>query len=133
MDLIKANFQSYVAQTGFEELARRFIVKSGDNNKLSFIPDYVGRIWNKQTEIDVAAINHAEKIILLGECKWTTSKVGENVLDELIQKVHTLNKIKDYTVKFVLFSKNGFTGKLIKRAKKDNTLLFVGGNFKKVI
>ncbi len=132
MEIIKDNHASFVGKTGFEELARRFITQMGDTHKLSFIPDYIGRIWNKKAEIDIAAINKKTHNILIGECKWTGSKVNSKTLDCLIERSDALPRIKDYKKQYVLFSKSGFTSNLLKRAREENILLFKGANFEKV-
>lgn len=128
MDIIKTSFSSYVGRTGFEEMARGCIIKLGDQKKLSFVPDYVGRIWNKKTEIDVAAIENKSGNILLGECKWTNKKMPEAELDKLKEKAALLSKINAYNILYALFSKKGFTSGLMKQAKKEGILLFEGAN-----
>lgn len=132
MDIIKEQHDAFVGKTGFEELARRFITKLGDNHQLPFIPDYIGRIWNKQAEIDIVAINKKSQNILLGECKWTGKKMTSAVLDTLIQKSNLLPRINNYNIHFTLFSKSGFTSDLLKRARKENVFLFKGADFKQI-
>lgn len=133
LDIIKEKFNTYVARNGFEELCRRYITTIGDSGNLSFIPDDIGRIWNRNVEIDIAAINTKDKHLLLGECKWTNTKVNENILKELKTKSLKLRNIKTYTITYALFSKSGFTKGLKAIAKEENILLFDGADFKRVL
>jgi hypothetical protein len=76
---------------------------------LPFMPDRVGSAWNQNVQIDVAAINRPERMILLGECKWTALPVERKVLQELIEKT---NKIVPsdgkWKIQYILFSRNGW-------------------------
>lgn len=132
MQSIKEQHDAFVGKTGFEELSRRFITNLGDREQLSFMPDYIGRIWDKKIEIDVVAINKKSKNILLGECKWSQRKTTDAILDNLIKKSDALTKISGYKIHFALFSKSGFTANLIKRAEKEHVLLFQGAEFEQV-
>lgn len=129
MEEIRINFPAYVAQSGFEELCRREIAVRGDRGELPFQPHYVGKIWNRKAEIDIAAIDAKSKSALLGECKWTERPVGEEILNELLQKIQFFAKISSYKIHIALFSKSGFTSALIKNAAKKNVLLFSKKNF----
>lgn len=126
MGIIQATKDAFVEKTGYEELARRLITRLGDEQKLPFAPDHIGRIWNRSVEIDVAAIEPRTRNILLGECKWTSKKVTHRVLDDLMGKSERLPRIKDYKKQFALFSKAGFTDSLVRRASEEKVLLFQG-------
>jgi uncharacterized protein len=121
---IKAMFPAYVARSGFEEICRREIALRGDRGNLPFQPHYVGRIWNRRTEIDIAAIDTMSKSVLLGECKWTDRAIGEDVLESLRKKLELLPGLASYKVHFALFSKSGFTSSLIKKMDKEGFYLF---------
>jgi hypothetical protein len=133
MTIISQNFDSFVGKTAYEELARKLIIKLGDTNKLSFMPEYVGRVWNKKVEIDIAAINKKSQIVLLGECKWSRKKMNINDLDMLGNKSKLLPKVKDYRIQYALFSKNGFTAALIEKARIENVMLFQHANLERLV
>ncbi|MBN1984054.1 MAG: ATP-binding protein [Chitinivibrionales bacterium] len=120
---IKEILPVYVARNGFEEICRREIASRGDAGKLSFNPHYIGRLWNKKAEIDVAAIDNKNKCALLGECKWTEKSIGDDILQKLISKTTLFPQLRSYKIHFVLFAKNGFTTSLVRRAKKERVLL----------
>jgi AAA+ ATPase superfamily predicted ATPase len=90
--------------------------------RLGFTPSIVGRWWNRQQEIDVAAFG--EGTAMLGECKWSRRAVGVNVLDDLKQKVQFLIEQQEWdSVRYALFSRSGFTPALQKRAEQEAVLL----------
>lgn len=121
---IKPDLDHFVA-AAFEEAAITFIGKLAQAGELDFIPERIGGWWNRETEIDALAINHSEKIALVGECKWTVHPVGQSVLDDLRLKVEVLMKNHEINkVQFALFARNGFTPDLKDRSEKEGILLF---------
>jgi len=73
----------------------------------------VGRWWYKQAEIDVVGLDEQTNTLLLGECKWTTSRVGVGLLDDLEALTEDVRwNGTDRTVQYVLFSRSGFTDEL---------------------
>lgn len=73
----------------------------------------VGTWWHDGEEIDVVAVNEAAGRILLGECKWTNTPVGEGVLADLERKTAAVRwRGDDRTEQFALFSRSGFTAGL---------------------
>lgn len=49
----------------------------------------LGRYWDNQTEIDIAAIDPEGKNLILGECKYWSEPVGINILTALEEKGKT--------------------------------------------
>lgn len=121
---IASRFNVFVARSGFERICRKFIMVSGDAKRLPFEPIEVGRLWNREVEIDVAAIDKKSKSALLGECKWTERPIACDVLDELQNKARSLKSIASFKKHFALFSKSGFTKDVVEKAKSENLLLF---------
>lgn len=72
----------------------------------------VGRQWGAHYEIDIAGVDRANRLVLAGECKWSNLKVGLSVLRELQQTVHEQKLTVSSGIKWVLFSKCGFTDDL---------------------
>lgn len=98
----------------FEEMARRFVWQLARLGKLPFVPEQVGGWWSPTAEADVVAINRAERVLLVGECKWASRPVGQNVLNDLKQRAKLLEGEADWSqVYYALFSRNGFTDSLI--------------------
>jgi uncharacterized protein len=126
-EIVRANFDSYVGNTGYEELARRLIGRLGDAHKLSFAPEYVGRAWTRNVELDVVAVGWKHKCVLVGECKWQNTRVTDAVLDSLIERTESFRNFAGFKKHYALFSKAGFSASLEKRAARENVLLFSGG------
>jgi AAA+ ATPase superfamily predicted ATPase len=111
--------------TTFEEAAITFTGHLAQAGKLTFIPDRIGGWWNRDTEIDVLAVNLTEKVALLGECKWSVHPVGIKVLDDLKHKALIL--MKDYDIlqaQFVLFARTGFSPELQETADREGVRLY---------
>ena len=73
----------------------------------------VGRWWYGGEEIDVVGIDRDTNTLLLGECKWTTAPVGRNVFDDLTALEPDVRwQGTDRAVRYVLFSRAGFTDEL---------------------
>lgn len=69
-----------------------------------------GTWWYGEDEIDVAAVNEDEQRLLLGECKWTQSPVGRDLLTDLERKAERVRWRGDEREEvFALFSRSGFT------------------------
>lgn len=106
----------------FEEVCRSYVRKGGAKG-LKF--NIVGRWWSKDAEIDVVAINEDENSILFGEAKWSTKKIGTDVLADLKKKALSVewgkkNRRREY---YVLFSKKGFTEEMKRVAEKEGIIL----------
>lgn len=84
----------------------------------------IGKWWSKDEEIDIVALDEETKTAYFGECKWSNKKVGEDIYQALIRKSQLIDWHKDKRKeKFILFSKNGFTSRMIEISKKENVLL----------
>jgi AAA+ ATPase superfamily predicted ATPase len=106
----------------FEEVCRSYVRKGGAKG-LKF--NIVGRWWSKDAEIDVVAINEDENSILFGEAKWSTKKIGTDVLADLKKKALSVewgkkNRRREY---YVLFSRKGFTEEMKRVAEKEGIIL----------
>jgi hypothetical protein len=82
-------------------------------------------------EIDVVAISHKEDAVLLGECKWHSSKMGPDVLANLRERSEQLKHIGGFKRHFALFSRSGFTKRLQSQALEEGVILFDGPDFKR--
>ena len=79
----------------------------------------LGSWWDKRVEIDIVGINNTTHDVLFGECKWSQSPVGLDVLKDLYNKAHHVpwhrNDRREW---FVLASRSGFQDALIERARR---------------
>ena len=82
----------------------------------------VGRHWDRQREIDVAAVDSENRVVFAGECKWHQRALGLNALSELREKVR--QTWPDASPRLGLFSRGGFTSALERQAAQEGSLLF---------
>ncbi|HLD45038.1 MAG TPA: ATP-binding protein [bacterium] len=120
---ITDQFDSFVGKEGFEALCRQWLVSQADQNKLPFNPDVIGKYWDSNIEIDLAALNKKQQALIVGEAKWTNEKCGLGVLQELNRKTEYINKKFGFHINKFIFSKAGFAAPLIERARIENVRL----------
>jgi AAA+ ATPase superfamily predicted ATPase len=82
---IREGLRAFVGQTAFEELSRQWVTEVGQAGELPFAIQEVGSHWSREVQVDVVAVNWAERAILLGECKWGTDAVDRATVRELIE------------------------------------------------
>jgi uncharacterized protein len=85
----------------------------------------VGRVWAANYDLDVAG-ELLDGATLFGECKWWKDKVGENVLERLLEtSAQAKYGTSDERTQYLLFSKSGFTPALKVRARQNKALHLV--------
>ena len=82
----------------------------------------IGRYWDSSTEIDLIGFDSGRENALIGEIKWTNKQVEYRVLNALIAKAESLEKLKECKKTFLIVSRSGFQKSLLKM-KKDNVIL----------
>ena len=110
---IKSELRAFVGLS-FEKLAQKWVVTQARAGKLPFAPEAVGSHWSRRVQVDVVAINHQSREILLGECKWGEGKVKRQVVRELIEQKgpkvrQELRNGEDYSFHYAVFARTGFT------------------------
>lgn len=103
------------------------------NGAISFVPSRIGSYWlndfDGDTEIDVMAVDHPNKRVFAGECKYHTNPVDAPVYFALKEKVEEAAEIRrafpGYEVVFGVFSKSGFTQRMLDTAKENTGLLLI--------
>ncbi|OGO17824.1 MAG: hypothetical protein A2Z14_07150 [Chloroflexi bacterium RBG_16_48_8] len=120
---IRPDFEIYMGQ-GFEEAAREHVARLARAGELPFLPERIGSWWDREAEIDIVAVSDTERLIMLGECKWSSRPVGVNILQGLQVKAHELLKSGHWkNVQYILFSKSGFTPAMIVEATEKGIRL----------
>ena len=93
----------------------------------------MGRTGNARNgfiyEIDVAGVGARNKLVAVGECKWSQRRVGLSVLKLLQEKVLANNLPVSSSCRYFLFSRSGFSSELEKEAKKNSRLVLVNSPF----
>lgn len=106
----------------FEEISRQSLRSSG----IPYVFNRIGSYWEKTVEIDVCAVDEADKVCVLGECKYWKKSVDMKVYSQLREKSQSIKELKDYKTIYALFSKSGFTDEIL-NMKSDELLLFDKG------
>lgn len=126
MEKIKRNFIDNHVALVYESLCLEKMWGLNKENKLPFQLGRVGRWWDKNTEIDICGLNDDTGEIILGECKYTNSKVDINLFYGLMEKGKQIKWNKSNRQEYyILFSRSGFTQRLEELAEKRNDLLLV--------
>ena len=133
LDEIRKDFvQKFVAFT-YEDICRNIFADLCKNGRISFAPSRIGSYWlndiDGDTEIDVMAVDHQNKRVFAGECKYHEKPVDVSVYFALKKKVESVTEIGKayprYDVIFGVFSKSGFTQRMLDTAKTDTGLILI--------
>ena len=118
--MIAPNLSHYMGEI-FEDVCRQYVSLYW-GEKLKVAPKRVGAHWDSNLEIDVLTEN-VDESHWFGECKWWKAPVGENILNRLIEKATQVPDRWNQTPRYILFSANGFTEGLRRRAEKEHICL----------
>ena len=136
LDEIQKDFiEKFVAFT-YEDICKDIFVKLCKGGEVSFTPSHIGSYWlndfDGDTEIDVMAVDQQNKRIFAGECKYHNKPVDAPVYFALKEKVARTDEIRkaypNYTVTFGVFSKSGFTQRLLDAAGENPDILLFEGD-----
>ena len=111
-DIVEPEISDYVSEF-FEELCIQKLPELLSRDYTS-----IGRWWYQEHEIDVVGLKKNGKI--LGECKYTSSKVGKGLLSDLESKENEIRE--DGDTEYVLFSKSDFTDELKQESERREDL-----------
>lgn len=109
----------------YEEICRSLFIQLCKTGDIEFNAKCVGAYWNNHCEIDLMALNEAEKQVFVGECKYKNKPVDADVLFELMKKAENITELKGYHIQYILFSKSGFTKRLMDQAKDQGSIVLV--------
>ena len=120
---IGEQFRAFVGQTAFEDLCREWVLVHARAGRLPFTPEIVGSHWASDAQVDVVALNWRDREILLGECKWGSSRVGRSVVRELVGKASKVVPENDWQVHYAFFARAGFTDAARAEAEAEGAIL----------
>ncbi|MCK6603679.1 MAG: ATP-binding protein [Ignavibacteriaceae bacterium] len=122
LKVIEEGFQIYRGFI-FEDVCRDFIrINSGISG---FENDFIGSWWNGKAEIDIVCTGLNGEIAV-GECKFTNSKTGINILEDLEKRASLMTQKK--IAKYLLFSGSGFTEELLNLKERREDLELISFN-----
>ncbi len=122
---IKKGFVENYASFVYEDVCRERIWELSATGEWTFRFDKVGRYWGaKAGEIDIVAIDSAGGHLVLGECKYTKTPKGLNVLHKLQEKSEVMQQLTGAaSVSYIIFSTAGYTQGLLDEANRNSALL----------
>ena len=110
----------------YEDVCRQQMWDLNAKDTWPFYFSKVGRYWDANTEIDVAAVDPEGRNLILGECKYWQEPVGANILRDLEKKADAVDWNRgNRQLWYVLFSVSGFTEELRQLAAQRSDVLLV--------
>lgn len=133
LDEIHKDFKEKFVAFAYEDICKDIFAKLCSNNAISFVPSRIGSYWlndyDGDTEINVMSVDHQNKQVFVEECKYHTKPVDAPVYFTLKEKVDNAAEIRKsfpkYNVIYGLFSKSGFTKRMLDIAKENPNILLI--------
>ena len=133
MDEMGKDFTTKFVAFVYEDICKNIFANLCKKGIISFVLSRVGSYWlnnyDGDTEIDVMAVDNQNKRVFVGECKYYVKPVDALVYFELKEKVVNASEIKKaysgYHVIYGVFSKSGFTQRMLDVAKENSELLLI--------
>lgn len=133
LDEIHKDFKEKFVAFAYEDICKDIFAKLCSNNTISFVPSRIGSYWlndyDGDTEINVMSVDHQNKQVFAGECKYHTKPVDTSVYFALKEKVDNAAEIRKsfpkYNIIYGLFSKSGFTKRMLDIAKENPNILLI--------
>ena len=86
------------------------------------------RWWDRTHEVDLLAFSEDRRRVLLGECKWTRKPAGVDILENLEAAFPAVGvSAEGHKPVFAIFSRAGFTPRLITMSKARQDVILVHG------
>lgn len=136
IDEMNKDFKEKFVAFTYEDICKAIFLDLCRNGLISFVPSRIGSYWLndsiEDTEIDVMAVDHQNKKVFAGECKYHEKPIDATVYFELKEKVQRNTELQKafpgYEFLYGLFSKSGFTKRMIDIAKENNNVLLINEN-----
>lgn len=135
LDEMRKDFAEKFVAFSYEDICRDIFADLCRKGAISFIPSRIGSYWlndfDGNTEIDVMAVDHRNRAIFAGECKYHAKPVDAGVYFALREKVENAAEIRKafpgYEVVYGVFSKSGFTQRMLDVQKETAALMLIDG------
>lgn len=133
MDEMDKDFTTGFLAFVYEDICKNIFADLCKDGAIPFTPSRIGSYWlndyDGDTEIDVCAVDSQNKLVFVGECKYHAKPVDAPVYFTLKEKVANASEIKKaypgYDVIYGVFSKSGFTKRLLDVAKENAGLILI--------
>lgn len=135
LDEMRKDFAEKFVAFSYEDICRDIFADLCRKGAISFVPSRIGSYWlndfDGNTEIDVMAVDHRNRAIFAGECKYHAKPVDAGVYFALREKVENAAEIRKafpgYEVVYGVFSKSGFTQRMLDVQKETAALMLIDG------
>lgn len=128
LNKIKNNFINNHVSFVYEKVCLEKIWQMNESNMFGFKILKLGKWWNREDEIDIVGYNDETKDIIFGECKYLDIEVDVDVFFDLIDKARKVQWSKNNRKEhYIIFSKSGFTSRLIELSKDRKDLILKEG------
>lgn len=132
LDEMSKDFKQKFVAFAYESICRNIFAELCRKGQIDFAPSRIGSYWRNDnegdTEIDVAAVDNQHKRLFLGECKYHAKPVDVAVYSALQEKGQSKEltaAFKGYEIVYGLFSKSGFTDRLVEMAAENPNLILI--------
>ena len=133
LDEMHKDFREKFVAFAYEDICKAIFAKLCRNGAIPFVPSRIGSYWlndfDGDTEIDVMSVDHQNKRVFAGECKYYTKPVDAPVYFALKEKVDNATEIHKvfpgYEIIYGIFSKSGFTQRMLDIAKENSEIFLV--------
>ena len=132
LDEMGKDFKQKFVAFAYESICRNIFAELCRKGQIDFAPSRIGSYWRNDnegdTEIDVAAVDNQHKRMFLGECKYHAKPVDVAVYSALQEKGQSKEltaAFSGYKIVYGLFSKSGFTDRLVEMAAENPNLILI--------
>lgn len=133
LEEMKKDFETKFVAFAYEDICIDIFANLCKRGVIDFVPSRIGAYWlndyTGDTEIDVMAVDNQNKRIFAGECKYHRNPVDASVYYALKEKVLDAGEIRKsypvYDVIYGVFSKSGFTQRMLDAARETSNLVLV--------
>ena len=121
LKLIRDSFEHHIS-TLYEDICLDLCKNLMADGVLQYTS--IGKWWSKNEEIDIVALDEETETAYFGECKWSNKKIGDDIYKDLVRKSQLADWHKESRKdRFILFSRSGFTQRMIEIARREKVLL----------
>ena len=96
----------YIVAPVWEEIARTHLYTASARGDIPIQIEEVGSWWSRDTQIDIVAVNRAERRVVFGEVKWQRVTITQADLDGLVNRgLRWLDDDPYWDVHYVFFAR----------------------------
>lgn len=133
LDELQKDFIKKFVAFSYEDVCKDIFSVLCKSKAIRFTPSRIGSYWlndyDGDTQIDVMSVDHQAKQVFAGECKYHNKPVDAPVYFALKEKVEHSPEISkafpDYNMVYGVFSKSGFSARLIDIAQESQNLILI--------